>query len=162
YDEIVGSVGHAVHDLASPRDGLAFLLDRVENEPAWFKFNNQDGWNRHGDAIGYWRTEATALGDLEDRLLKFVVAELRRDLESGQQRYRYLYHSQRNYYWTEKADTFAKTAEEVLASHKQSGAAVKYIADYVYWGLGRGKRAIEILYDGYNQKLLDEGGQAQL
>src|SRR5262249_53315847 len=65
-------------------------------------------------------------------------------------------------YWAEKADTFAKTAEEVLASHKQSGAAVKYIADYVYWGLGRGKRAIEILYDGYNQKLLDEGGQAQL
>src|SRR5262249_53478199 len=82
YETIVGSVAGTIHDLASPRDGMAFLLDRIENEPGWFKYNNQDGWSRHGWTVGHWHQEAKNLGELEDRLLKLVVAELRRDLES--------------------------------------------------------------------------------
>ena len=69
---------------------------------------------------------------------------------------------QQPHFWKEKAADFAKTAEEVLAKRSQSGAAVQYIADYFYWGLGHRKRAIEILFVAHKQKLLDEAGQAQL
>ncbi len=162
YESIVSTVAATVHDLGGVRDAIAFLLNVIENEPDWFRYNNQDGWSRHGWTIASWRVEAKNLGDLEDRLLKFVTAVLRRDLESRQPRHRALYHRQGGWYWAEKEDFFAKTAEEVLAKQSRSGAAVEWIAEYFYFGLGRGQRAIEILLAAHKQKLLNTAGQVQL
>jgi len=164
YDALVGTVAQTLHDLAGPRDGIAFLLNQAESEPRWLRYNNQDAWSRHAYNIGNWRLEAKDLGDLEARLLKFVLAELRRDLETREARNRIIYykHSDSGRYWREKEADFARSAEEVLAKRNQSGASVKYIAEYFYWGLGHGKRAIEILFVAHNQKLLDETGQVQL
>jgi len=53
----------------------------------------------------------------------------------------YYQHAEHDRYWKEKAADFTKTAEEVLTQRSQSGAAVQYIADYFYWGLGQPKRA---------------------
>src|SRR5262249_34400625 len=38
------------------------------------------GWSQHSSQLAQWRHEVKDLGDLEGRLLKFVLAELRRDL----------------------------------------------------------------------------------
>jgi predicted Zn-dependent protease len=164
YQSAVNQVAGALHNVAGPRDALAFLIERVEHEPAWFRLNNMDSWNQFGWQIAEWRLEVKPLGDLEERLLKIVVAELRRDLESRQTHnasiYRMNYGPDR--FWTEKADTFAKTAEEVLAERKKSSAAVVYIAQYFYHGLHRFDRAVEILLDAYHENVLDESGQSQL
>src|SRR5262249_52875353 len=138
YENVVGSVAQTVHDLAGARDGIAFLLDRIEQEPAWFRFNNQDAWSRHSGTLASWRREAKNLGDLEERLLRFVTLELRRDLETHQARNRIMYHQQQHHdsFWAEKTEAFARVAEEVLARQNKSGVAVQYIAEYLYWGLG--------------------------
>ena len=73
-----------------------------------------------GSASG--ATSVKELGDLEPRLLKFVLAELRRDLRSRESRYRTIYDRRHSYYWAEKEADFAKVAEEVLAERKQSSA----------------------------------------
>jgi predicted Zn-dependent protease len=163
YDSVVSDVAQAVHDLLGPADGVAFLLDRVENEPAWLRYNNQDGWSRHGWSLALWRSEAMTLSaEVDARLLKFVLAELRRDLEARQGRNRMIYDRQYSYYWKEKEADFGRAAEEVLARHPQSGASAQYVAEYLARGLGRLDRAIEVLLAAHRQKVLEEPGQALL
>jgi hypothetical protein len=43
--------------LAGPRDAMAFLLDRIEHEPSWLRYNNQDAWSQYSHLLGGWRTE---------------------------------------------------------------------------------------------------------
>ena len=81
-----------MHDIGGPRDGLAFLIGQIEREPRWLRYNNQDGWQQHGWMMAQWRSEVKALGDLEPRLLRIVLDELRRDLQTRQSRNNALYH----------------------------------------------------------------------
>jgi len=164
YQSIVNQVAHTLRDLAGPRDGLELLIERIENEPSWFRLNREDGWSQHGYQLGRWRRDVgDKLGDLEPRLLRIVIKELKWDLRSQQSRNRNMYHKRNgSYYWSEKTDDFAKAAEEVYEERRGSGAAVKYIAEYFYWGVARHARSIEILLAVHEQKILDENGQSTL
>jgi Flp pilus assembly protein TadD len=163
YPSIVNQVAQTLHDVAGVREGLAFLIERIEHEPGWFRFNNQDGWAQFSYTLSQWRFEMKNVGDLEARLLKIVLAELRRDLESQQQRNRTMYYGVHDtHFWKEKAGDFARTAETVYAERKQSGSAVQYVADYLFFGLERTGRAIEILFIAHRDKLLDEPGISKL
>jgi predicted Zn-dependent protease len=162
YSSMVSAVAQTLRDVASPRDGLAFLIERIEREPRWLRYSNQDGWQQHGWQIAQWRAEVKDIGDLEPRLLKLVLAELRADLQSRQQRNRTIYHRGNGHYWAEKEKDFARTAEEVYNERKNSGAAAAYIADYLYHGLAYHPRAIEILLIAWKQGLLEEGAESQL
>ena len=162
YTNLVSTVASTLHDVAGPRDGLAFLIVRIEKEPAWFRLASLDGWQQHGSTLAYWRTQVKELGDLEPRLLKIVLTALRRDLESQRAHNRVMYWTGHSYYWSEKVDDFGRVAEEVLRKNDNSGAAVQYLAEYFYHGLGRHGRAIDILFAAHQRKLLDEGGQARL
>ena len=166
YESIVSRVAVRLHETASPRDGLAFLIERLENEPRWFRYTNDDGWSQQAMRFAEWRLEVKPLGDLENRLLAVVLTELRRDLETRQHRNRVIYHRQRytneKYYWAEKTDDFAKTAEAVLKSRTGSSTAVSYIADYMFSGLGRHDRAIEVLFAAHRREILDESGVSRL
>ena len=64
------------------------------------------------------------LGDLEKPLLAIVLKGLRRDLESRQQRNRSIYQKHSGFFWDGKEADFARTADEVWAEEKQSGAGV--------------------------------------
>src|SRR5207248_1704168 len=92
YVSVVNQVAYTLHDVVGVRAGLEFLIARFENEPGWFRYNNQDGWSQFAHTLDLWRFELKNLGDLEGRLLKIVLAELRRDLESQQQRDRIVYY----------------------------------------------------------------------
>ena len=162
YDQVVREVADAIHTVGGPGDAIAFMLDRVDDEPGWVRYTNQDDWNRHSYRLGEWRNEAKQLGELEPRLLKFVLAELRRDLQVHESRSRTMYDRRHGYYWVEKEAEFAKVAEEVLAASKQSSPDVEYIAEYLYSGVAREKRAIEILFTTHEKKKLAESGQWQL
>ncbi|MGE5193141.1 MAG: tetratricopeptide repeat protein, partial [Deltaproteobacteria bacterium] len=163
YTSVVNQVAVTLHDVAGGRAGLAFLIERVENEPGWFRYNNQDGWSQFAATFYYWRAELKDLGDLEGRLLAIVLAALRRDLESQHERQRLIYFPFTDErFWKEKAGDFARVADEVYAQRKTSGAAVQYIADYLFHGLHRTDRAIEILFVAHRDKVLDEGGRSKL
>ena len=164
YTSMVSETANALHEIAGPRDGLAFLIRRIETEPGWFRLNNQDGWSQHSlyaramAERGQGRTWAS----WKSRCLTIVLKELRRDLQSRQQRNRIIYMKHNGYYWGEKEADFARTADEVWAEEKQSGAACHYIAEYLYWGLDHYPRAIEILLDAHRREVLDEAGQSRL
>jgi tetratricopeptide (TPR) repeat protein len=66
------------------------------------------------------------------------------------------------YFWAGKADVFARVAEEVLARHADSGPAALYIAQYLFHGLERRGRAIEILQAADAKHLLDDEGHSRL
>ena len=94
---MVGTVAHTLHDLAGARQGLELFIERIEREPSWFRLNNQDGWSQHSYQMARWRSEVgEKLGDLAPRLLAIVIAELKTDLASGEQRNRVMYHRQRS------------------------------------------------------------------
>ncbi len=163
YETVVNQVAQVVRELLGPQEGVAFLVDRIEQEPGWFRLNNQDGWARHGWALAQWRAEAKVLPfELDKRLLKLVLAELRRDLRTRQPRNRIMYVAFTSYYWVEKEEDFARVADEVYAERKDSGPAVEYVAEYLYRGCNRPARAIDVLFEAHAKKLLDDGGQVQL
>ena len=164
YQSLVNQVAHTLHDVAGSRHGLEFLIERIEHEPSWFRLNNQDGWNQYGYQLARWRSEVGKdLGDLEPRLLQIVVNELKKDLRTQQAYNRSMYDDRHgSYFWSEKSDDFAQAADEVYEEHKQSGSTVQYISDYLYWGLDRHARAIEILLSAYKDGILDEAGQSKL
>jgi len=165
YDAVVSQVAHTLYDLAGPRDGFAFFIRQIETEPAWRQYNNQDGWSSFGNTLAEWRSqvkELKNLGDLEPRLLKIVVKELRRDLQSQNARSSYIYNRQYPWYWREKEEIFVKTAQEVLAENRNSGAIVLYIANYLYSGVNRPRLAIDALLDAHRREVLDEAGQSRL
>jgi Flp pilus assembly protein TadD/predicted Zn-dependent protease len=162
YEQVVRDVADTVHDVAGARDAITFMLDRIEDEPDWLRFNSQDGWTQNSNKLGEWHSEVKDLGDLEARFLKPVLAELRRDLRSRTSRYRTMYDRRYNYSWAQKEAAFATVAEEVLAERKTSSASVEYVAEYLYFGLPRERRAIEILLTAHEQRTLAETGQWQL
>ena len=92
----------------------------------------------------------------------FAVAELQRQLRTGDYRNQHLFHIGWQYFWAAKADDFARAAEEVYTSNKSSGRTVGAVANYLWGGLQRYPRAIEILLIAYHNGVLDEGGQVQL
>ena len=159
YQSLVSAVAGALHEVAGPRDGLALPhgAGRRASPNGSATTTRTPGTSTPPDgAIGAGRREPGP--DLEERLLRIVLAELRQDLQTRQSRNRAIYQRHYNYFWTEKADVFAQTAEEVLAKNRQSGTAVVYIAEYFYNGLDRYGRAIEILQDAHRREMLDEGG----
>ena len=161
-DSIIRNTAETLKDLIGHLEGLAFLIERLENEPVWWRYQHQDGWSRYGAMMAHWREIVKPSGELEERLLAIVTAELRRDLETRQPRNRQIYWQHHGHFWKEKTDAFAQTAEEVLDTRKDSSAAVSYIAEYLFRGLDRHDRAIDILFDADRRKVLDENAQYQL
>jgi predicted Zn-dependent protease len=162
HQNIVDRVAHTIHELAGPREALAFLVTRIENEPRWLALAGERGWQKFSWRLGEWREEAKDLGPIEPRLLAIVLAELRRDLTSRSSNSRVMYSRGYTRFWPEKSGDFARVAEEVLAQHRDSERSVLYIAEYLFDGLELKDRAIAALLDVYSRKLLGDGGQSQL
>jgi hypothetical protein len=163
YETIVDQTADRVKELLGPVTGINFLVERLKAYPPWLEMSWQNGWQRHSWRLGQWRYEAGAdLGDAEAGLLRVVLRELRRDLRSRESRSRYLYHDDNQYFWSEKRDVFAATAREELAERRESGRAVKHIAEYLYHGLELHGEAIAALFVVHRAGKLDDGGQQQL
>ena len=161
YQSLVNHVADQIHYVSGSKSGLAFLIHSYENEPKWFDKTNNTGWRMFGYKIAYWRHQTKEIGDLEPRLLKIVLKEIRRDLETRQYANRYIY-SQGSYFWKKYAPNFEALMEEIYNERKDSGQSVLYIANYAWGGLRKRTRAIEMLEDAYKRKILDENGQGTL
>ena len=161
YRTLVDSWSHRLNELLDPRIALEFLIERIENYPQRLVYSWENPWQQFGYRLGEWRQKVGSLGDLQPRLLTIVLAELRRDLETRNQRSRYLY-TKISYFWTAKEADFAKLAEEILADHQDSERSVRYIARYFWDGLRHRNRAIEILFVALKADLLDDSGKGLL
>lgn len=162
YQNLVQQLGSALREIAGDRAALAFLISRCEREPESFRATGQGGWSRYGYQIAEYRSRVKDLGDLEARLLKLVLAELHRDLETGNYSNRYLYHDDHSYFWSEKRADFLALALVVLEEKRKSLVVVKFVAGYLFDGLEAHAEALEALTSAYTRKLLDEGGISQL
>ncbi len=162
YQSLVQGLGSALREIAGDRAALAFLITRCEREPASFRATGQGGWSRYGYQMAEYRSRVKDLGDLEARLLKLVLEELRRDLETGSFSNRYFYHDEHSYFWSEKRADFLALAMAVSQEKRASVVVVKFVADYLFDGLEAHEQAVEALTSAYGRKLLDEGGISQL
>ena len=163
YSSLVVQVGENLNSLVGPQVALEFLIDRYETYPKRFEHSWQNAWQQLGYRMADYHNQLKQnIGELEPRLLAIVLAELRRDLETRYSRNRSFYHDDHSNFWPAKAEEFARTAEAVYEELSQSGRHVVYIADYLYHGLSRQARAIEILLIAHGKKLLDIDQQIRL
>ena len=163
YMSIVDRVAQTIREVVGVREALALLITRFEQEPIWLRLTNQGGWPYYAERFTQWRFELKTLGDLEPRLLKIVLAELRRELVTREIRHRTIYygiHDQR--FWIEKIGDFVRVAEEVYAERKNSSDSLFFVADYLYYGLDRWERAIEMLFIAHREERLNQNGVAKL
>lgn len=149
-----------ISDLAGPADALRYIVERMEQYPQRLEMSWENSWQTLGSELAHRRMDVS--DDLNSRILKLAIRELKRELRTGESRNQYIYHRSYQQFWAAKADDFAKAAEEVLADNKTSGRLAMAVSQYLWHGLNRVDRAIEILFVAHKQGLLDEGAQSQL
>lgn len=165
YRDIVQNTSYRLQDLLGDRTALHFLIERAEQYPLRFAYSWENFWNQFGYRIGELRAKTgNALGDLEPRLLKLVLAELRRELETRNSRHTYTYYKHHSYYWSEKEDDFRRVAEDVLKERQASSRSVIYIANYLWNGLQdpHRERAIEVMFIAHGKGQLNDANIATL
>ena len=162
YRNQISNTANAVKDLIGQRHGLAFLIDRLENYPARFEHTWENPWQQFGYRMAQWRKNAGGVKDLEPRLLKIALTELRRNLITSQHRNRAMMEKRHSYFWAEKEGDFARVADEVAKEYSDSGQIVSYVAQYLFHYLDRFHRAIEIMFDAHERDILTESQQIQL
>lgn len=158
YESIVSQTTDTLRDVVHPRDAFHFLLVRMEHYPQRLQYHWNNPWQQHGYRLAELRTQAGNLGELEPRLLKLVLTELRRELQEREQYNGYIYRRHSGHFWAEKAADFAKVAEEVAAANKNSGRAIAHVAGYFWHGLDNPSRAIELLFVAHRQGVLHQQG----
>jgi predicted Zn-dependent protease len=157
----IAQVAGAVRAYLGALAAVEFLVERLEGEPEWMKMTGYNsGWSRLGDSLAEGRKQANPTGALEERLLKLVTAELRRDLKERRNQNRLMYSKGHSYFWSEKAADFRAVAESVWGENRTSGAAVLYVAQYIWQDLNEYDRAIDMLGEAHSNGRLDENGQS--
>ncbi len=158
YDSAISHLASTIHDRLGRREELRFLILSFERYPPWSLYTWNDGWNHHASRMGQLRQEIGDIGDLEPPLLKLVLRRLRQDLRTREGRTYEFCRRNYGYFWGEKVEDFARTAEEVLAEERNSPRILQNIADYLFNGLDRKTRAIEVLFVAHRRGVLDNDG----
>jgi len=146
--QVIGPIWRALHDVKSPLAALHAALDRVDREPRWFERVGWDVWAQTSNWLAGWRREADAaggLGDLEHRLLAFVVDHLERDLRAGQHSNYGFWWRNSGDFWTTHATDFARVAAKVAEVNAGEPAIALHVAQYQRGGLGLRAESIATL-----------------
>jgi len=162
YHNTVSQVADRLGQRIDKRTELKFLIATLENYPPLYRYSWDDPWNQHGSRIAQCRKDVGDIGDLAPRLLKLVLAQLRQYLITQDSRGYEIYRHGHHTYWTEKEAEFMKVAEEALASQPNSPRITVQVAEYLYSGVNRPSRGIEVLFVANRRGLLDDDGIATL
>ncbi|MBC7821246.1 MAG: hypothetical protein IAG10_30535 [Planctomycetaceae bacterium] len=166
YRNTVTTPMHIIGEVLGPKFALQYVVERIEQYPQRLEIAWENSWNAFGHELARRREESANakldIKELEPRVLKLAIRELQRELRTGESRNSYIFHAHNSYFWRAKADDFAKAAEEVLAERKTSGRRAMSVANYLWSGLDRYPRAIEILLLAHKNGLLDEAAQVHL
>lgn len=159
---MVTTVAQTIEELSGARAGLAFLIERIEAEPAVLMRMGQGGFSAYGWTMGDWRAKAEPLGAFERRLLRIVLAELERDLLSLQERNRAMYAVHNSYFWRAKASDFLAVALRVIEENIDSPARQLHAAQYLWHGLEQRERAVQVLTSAEARDRLRDDGRHRL
>ncbi|HLQ47327.1 MAG TPA: hypothetical protein VK137_21460, partial [Planctomycetaceae bacterium] len=166
YRNTVTTPMHIIGEVLGPKFALQYVVERMEQYPQRLELSWDTSWNAFGYELARRRDESANakldINDLESRVLKLAISRLQRELRAGEGGNQYIFHQSYQYFWGAKANEFAKAAEEVLAERKTSGRRALTVANYLWGGLNRTERAIEILLLAHKNGLLDEAAQVQL
>jgi tetratricopeptide (TPR) repeat protein len=166
YRNTVTAPMHIIGEVLGPKGALQYLVERMEQYPQRLELGWENSWNAFSYELGRRRAESAGakldITELEPRVLKLTILELKRELRTGERRNPDISHRSYGHFWSEKEADFAKAAEEVLAERKTSGRRAVNVANYLSDGLDRGARAIEILFVAHQAGLLNESAQVQL
>ncbi len=166
FQNTLSMFANTIRTVRGFREAIVFVLDWIDDEPAWLKQQNQSGlWEYFRSTLAHWRREADGaggLGDIEPRLLKRVLASLRNELFGHNTTNQDWYRIGSDYYWKKKEDDFERVAREVAVEKKDDVAVINFTAVYLNDGLGRPAPAIEILQTALKAKVLDEDGRSRL
>ena len=161
-DSMLRRLLRTVRQVNGPRDAMEALLFQIERQPAHLVYRGQDFWQRNTYELAKWRTEVRELGDLEPRLLSVAKVALKSDLTTRIQTNRSMFIKSSSQFWKSKEKDFVQVAEDVYTTTKTSGASVLHVAKYLYHGLRKYDRAIEILLVASQDDLLSENGKRTL
>jgi tetratricopeptide (TPR) repeat protein/outer membrane lipoprotein-sorting protein len=164
YYSIIQNTAYRLQELIDHRTALHFLIERGENYPVRLEYSWENFWNRFGYRLAELRGKTSNLGDLEPRLLKMVLAELRYELETRYSRHHTFYYKHNSYYWAAKEQDYRRTAEAVLKERSHSARSVIYVAKYLWNGLRdpHRLRAIEIMFIAHGKGQLADSDIGQL
>ncbi len=162
YQSLVQQLSRCIHDIAGDLPALAFLIGRYEREPESFRASGNGGWQQYGYYIADYRADAKDIGNLEPRLLKIVLTELRRDLDTQRSNRQSIYHINNSDFWKEKRGDFQQLAEKIAKEQKKSIVALRYIANYLFHGLDAYQPGIDILVNAHKRGIQDEAGIGML
>ena len=166
YRSTVMAPMHLIGETLGSKLALQYVIERMEQYPQRLEFSWENSWNTFGQELARRRHDSEQakldIKELEPRVLKLMIAELKRELRTGDGHNHQGYYKYSGYFWTVKGPDFAKAAEEVLAERRTSGRRAVTVANYLWSGLDRGARAIEILLVAHKEGLLEESAQAQL
>lgn len=165
YHNYVSSMSDRLKSLLGSYDSLKFLIERIEQYPIQYEYSWNNPWNQYGYRLAeYFRDLNQNVVDLEPRLLAIVLKELRHDLRTRNSRNRYFYSKRysSHRFWNAKADDFLRVAEEVLKERSHSARSVTHIASYLFFGLDKHDRAIEVMLIANDKKLLNQSQQLTL
>ncbi|HEY5313785.1 MAG TPA: hypothetical protein VIK18_14755, partial [Pirellulales bacterium] len=157
------AIAKTTRTVAGSADAIELLVTWLEHRPDWLRLENHQGrWPPLGHELAALRKAAKDLPvEIEDRLLRVVVAALREMLEGRRASLEALYDKD-NDFWSEQQGAFVKTANQVAADHPDSLNTIKAVAAYFSGGLHDDARAIEILEAAHGRKLLDDAGLTTL
>jgi len=169
-NDVVEESAGTIHDVAGPVAALAFLVGRLDAEPAWTRrvgaWGSRRGlahWRYIGDEVAAWRKEAKGLADLEPRLLATVTRELSREIRLGPYAPQgAIWNCWGSKFWKEKADDFRRTALAVIEEHPDEPGVVLRAAAYLRGGLRLNDLAIQALLDADARGRLDPEGRKEL
>ncbi|HZZ73867.1 MAG TPA: hypothetical protein VFE24_16565, partial [Pirellulales bacterium] len=167
YGSLAASPYSVVRDALGEIAALRYLVERMEQWPQRLQFTYDNAWRALGSTLAAARRDtnlrAPDAAGLEPRVLKLVLAELRQYLETDESNDQSMYYrGQSPYFWSAKADDFARVASEVYEAHKTSSRRAVAVAQYLWSGLDRQSRSIEILFLAHHAGLLDLNGQQML
>ena len=166
YRSTVVAPMHLIGEVLGPKLALQYVVERMEQYPQRLEFSWENSWQTFGHELARRRHDSEQakldIKELEPRVLKLTIAELKRELRTGEGRDYHIYRKHSGYFWPQKGPDFAQAAEDVLAQRRTSGRRAFTVATYLWDGLDRGARAIEILLVAHKEGLLEESAQAQL
>ncbi|MFM8979123.1 MAG: hypothetical protein ACKOSS_01475 [Planctomycetia bacterium] len=159
--DLVEAEASCLERVASPRDALGWMLERMDAEPSFFGRVGEDLWGEAEGEIAQRRAKAGALGALEPRLLSRArrVLEARVRAENG--RVSRLWSADHEWCWRERLDDLQAA---VLAGAEQApgNPGVQRVATRHLRAMRRLPPAIALLEGALQRGALPLEGQREL
>ncbi|MCA9172872.1 MAG: hypothetical protein KDB14_00080 [Planctomycetales bacterium] len=176
YAEMVRRVAGTLEEVSGDVAALRFLVKRLESYPQRLELTQDSGWREHASLLGRLMSEIRLQGanavnvaadddeelKLLPRVAKLAATELRWNLLTRQESRRVLYDVRGSNFWSGQELMFARVAEEVLAEAPESRSNLYYVAEYLYHGLRRHQRAIDVLTKAWRDGKLERRQQLRL